>query len=298
MIKGFAKVALTSEENRYETVFRALDFFTQEIVKNIEKIDPNDHHKNYILIKPNCVVTNNPLAATHVDGLRAVLDFLEPIWQGRVVLAEGSGVGNTMEAFQNYGYLNLKKDFPRLEFSDLNYSNAIFIDIFDRELKKQRIKISDTLAESPLRISIGPPKTHNAAIVTLSIKNNAIGAILKEDKLKLCHDPRSLNRSIAAINEYTFPHLAIIDAWEGMEGNGPAEGKRVETRYCLCSANALAADVLATRLMGFNPLQVGYLNLLGEKELKDKIEVVGKESNSFYRQFKPHDTYLQQIQWE
>lgn len=298
MIKGFTKVALTSEENRYQTVFKALDFFTQEIVQIIDKIDTSDTHKNYICIKPNCVVSTNQLAATHVDAIRAMLDFLEPIWQGRVILAEGADGGNTMEAFKNYGYLELKKDFPNLEFSDLNFSDAIFIDIFDRNLNKQRIKIANTMAESLLRISIGPPKTHNATVVTASIKNMAVGSILKEDRKKLCHEYKSINRSIAAINEYTFPHLAVIDAWESMEGNGPADGRKVTTHYCACSINALAADCLVTELMGFNPLQVGYLNLLGVDKIKDRIEVLGRDPLSFKRKFKPHQTYLEQIQWE
>lgn len=298
MIKDFAKVALTSEENRYRTVFRALDFFTQEIVKIIDSIEIEDHHKNYVVIKPNCVVTNNPLAATHIEALRAVLDFLAPIWQGRIVLAEGSGVGNTMEAFKNYGYLGLKKDYPNLEFSDLNFSNAIFIDIFDKNLKPQRIKIANTVAESPLRISVGPPKTHDFTVVTASIKNMAVGSILKEDKMKLCHDPRSINRSIAAINEFTFPHLSVIDGWVGMEGNGPDSGDKVDSQFCVCSNNPLAADTLVTQIMGFNPLQIGYLNLLGAGKIQDKIEVVGKDQLAFRFHFKPHPTYLEQIQWE
>lgn len=298
MIKGFAKVALTAEENRYQTVFRALDFFTQEIVKIIDSIEIEDHHKNYVVIKPNCVVTNNPLAATNIEALRAVLDFLAPIWQGRVILAEGTGVGNTMEAFKNYGYLGLKKDYPNLEFSDLNFSNAIFIDVFDRDLKPQRIKIANTVCESPLRISVGPPKTHDSAVVTLSIKNMAIGSILKEDKMKLSHEPRSINRSIAAINEYTFPHLSVIDGWVGMEGNGPAHGHKVDSQFCVCSDNPLAADTLTTKIMGFHPLQIGYLNLLGAGKIQDKIEVIGKDPIAFRFHFKPHQTYLEQIQWE
>lgn len=298
MIKGFAKVSLTSEENRYQSVFRSLDFFTQEIVKIIDSIDINDHHKNYVLIKPNCVVTNNQLAATSAEAIRSILDFLEPIWQGRVILAEGAGMGNTMEGFRNYGYLELKKDYPNLEFSDLNFSNAIFIDIFDKNLKAQRIKISNTVAESPLRISVGPPKTHNATVVTLSIKNMAVGSILKEDKLNFCHQARSINRSIAAINEFTFPHIALIDGWQAMEGNGPDAGTKVETHYSICSNNPLAADCLAAKLMGFNPLQVGYLNLLGAEKIIDQIEVLGKEPAGFIRKFKPHPTYLKQIQWE
>jgi len=298
MIKGFIKVSLTSEENRYNTVFRSLDYFTQDIVKIIDSIDLADHHKNYILIKPNCIISSNPLASTHQDAIRAVLDFLAPIWTGRIIIAEGSGIGNTMEAFEKYGYLNLKKTFPNLEFSDLNFSNAIFIDIFDHDLKKQRIKISNTVAECPLRISVGPPKTHNSVIVTASIKNMAVGSILKEDKLRFDHSPRSINRSIVAINVYTYPHLSVIDGWESMEGQGPVDGKKVATHFSICSTNALAADCLTTELMGFNPLQIGYLNLLGAEKIKDQIEIVGRETTGFKFHFKPHSTYLEQIQWE
>lgn len=298
MIKGFAKVALTSEENRYETVFRGLDYFTQDIVRIIDSIDIDDHHKNYILIKPNCIVTDNNLAVTHVEAIRAVLDFLKPIWQGRIIIAEGSGIGNTMEAFKNFGYLDLKKLYPNLEYSDLNYSNAIFINIFDKDLKPLRIKIANTVQESPLRISVGPPKTHDSVIVTLSIKNMAVGSILKEDKMNIHQGPRAINRSLAILNEYTFPHLAVIDGWEAMEGNGPVSGNLVKTRFCVTSTNALAADVLTTELMGFNPVQIGYLNLLGAGKIKDRIEIVGKEPAGFARKFKPHASYLKQIQWQ
>lgn len=293
-----AKVSLTSEENRYNSVFRALDYFTQDIVKIIDSIDLNEHRKNYILIKPNCVVTDVPLAATHPDALRAVLDFLEPIWSGRVILGEGAGIGNTMEAFKNYGYLDLKKNYPTLEFSDLNYADAIFIDIFDKHLKAQRIKIANTVAECPLRISVGPPKTHNEVVVTLSIKNMAVGSILKEDKENIHQGLKAINRSIATINQYTFPHVSVIDGWESMEGDGPSSGQKLNTHFAVVSNNPLAADCFVTELMGFNPLQIGYLNLLGAQNVLSNIEVLGKDPISFKFHFKPHHSYLEQIQWE
>src|SRR3990167_6914683 len=131
------KVALTSAENRSETVFQALDFFKDELNRKIASLNPKE---DYILIKPNCVLTDNPNCATHLDALKTLLEFLIPLWSGRIILAEGSAE-NTFQAFQNYGYYELKKAFPDLEFLDLNYADAIFIDVFGRNLEPMTIRV-------------------------------------------------------------------------------------------------------------------------------------------------------------
>lgn len=287
------KVALTSEDNRYNTAFKALDYFSKELNDKIARLDQKE---DYILIKPNCVVSTNKNCATYPEAIKAVLDFLAPLWTGRIILAEGSSE-NTFDAFKNYGYEALKKAYSNLEFLDLNYADAVFIDVFDRELKPMTIKIANTFKEAPLRISVGPPKTHDSVIVTLSIKNCAVGAILKEDKAQIHQGPKAINRTIAEIDQFTRPHFAIIDGWQGMEGEGPASGQMVDTRFCVASMDALAADVLTTKLIGFNPVQIGYLNYLGAKEIQDKIEVVDRNPKDFQFHFKPHPTYLKQIEW-
>jgi len=148
-----------------------------------------------------------------------------------------------------------------------------------------------------MRVSVGPAKTHDAVVVTLSIKNMAVGSILKEDKEKIHSGFRGINKSIAMLYEYTHPHLAIIDAWESMEGNGPYDGSKVETHFAVASTNALAADTLVSELMGFNPLQIGYLNMLGAESTKVQTEIIGQDRASFQFHFKPHKTYLEQISW-
>lgn len=294
MKKDFVKVSLTSETDRYLTIFRSLDLMFVEISELIYGLDPE---VDYILLKPNCIDIKKEAAVTHVDALRAVLDFLQPIWPGRVIIAEGSGLGNTLEAFKNFGYFGLKNMFPNVELLDINYSNSIFVEAFDKNLKKMQIRISDTIAEAPLRISVGPPKTHDSAVVTLSIKNMAVGSILKEDKVKIHQGPKAINRSLAAINKHTFPHIAVIDGWLSMEGNGPVDGGGIETHFAVASCNALAADVFTTERMGFNPIQVGYLNLLGAADIRPLIQVTGKEPHEFNFHFKHPDNYLLQIQW-
>ncbi|MGA2667201.1 MAG: DUF362 domain-containing protein [Patescibacteria group bacterium] len=287
------RVALASAEDRYQSIFSALTKLTSEINSRVNQLNEEN---DYILLKPNCVVCHHPNCATRPDAIKAVLDFLAPIWNGKIILAEGSA-DNTLEAFENYGYIKLKDEYPRLDFLDLNYSDAIFVDIFDKDLKPVTIKISNTVAEAPLRISVGPAKTHNNVVVTLSIKNMAVGSVLKEDRNLIHQGNRALNRSIAALNEYTFPHLSIIDAWQSMEGDGPIDGKMVDTKFVAVSTNPLAADTLVTQMMGFNPIQIGYLNLLGAGRIQKKIEVVGLNPQQFQFHLKPHRTYLQQINW-
>jgi uncharacterized protein (DUF362 family) len=286
-------VSLASEEDRYQTVFKSLEFISKDINNLVGQLKPGN---DYILLKPNCVVDDVKNCATNIDALKATLDFLTSLWPGKIIFAEGSS-RNTFKAFENYGYNILKQRYENIEFLDLNYSDAIFVDIFDKNLRPQQIRISNTVAEAPLRISVGPPKTHDSVIVTLSIKNMAVGSILGEEKNVIHQGPIAINKSIAKLFEYTFPHLAIIDGWQGMEGNGPVRGKMVETKFAIASLNALAADMLATRLMGFNPLQIGYLSHLGAFEVQDQIHVLGKDPADFSFKFKPHDTYLEQIQW-
>lgn len=288
------KVALTREKDRYQTVFKALDAILTDITNKIYALNPK---KDYIVIKPNCIDTQKEAAVTHLDALMAVLDFLQPIWPGRMILAEGSGLGNTMEAFRNFQYLSLKNIFSNLEFLDLNFSDAIFVEAFDKNLKPFQIKISNTVAEAPLRISVGPPKTHDSVIVTLSIKNMAVGSILKEDKMKIHQGPKAINRTLAALNKYTFPHLSIIDGWISMEGEGPVEGQTRETHFAVSSTDCLAADVFTAKRLGFNPIQIGYLNLLGAAKIQNLIQSVGGNPNDFNFHFKKPSTYLKQIQW-
>lgn len=287
------KVSLASTNDRYHTVFNVLTNLTTEINSLINQLDEKS---DYILIKPNCVASRQPKCATHVDAIKAVLDFLAPLWDGRVILAEGSAE-NTIEAFDCYGYVKLKPDYPKLEFLDLNYSDAIFVDIFDQSLKPLTVKISNTVAEAPLRISVGPPKTHDNVIFTASIKNMAVASILKEDRGLIHQGNRAINRSIAALYEYTFPHLAVVDGWQAMEGDGPINGKLVDTKFAAASTNPIALDAVVAQMLGFNPVQIGYLNILGAAKAIEKLETIGADPRSLQFHLRPHRTYLEQLNW-
>jgi uncharacterized protein (DUF362 family) len=95
--------------------------------------------------------------------------------------------------------------------------------------------------------------------------------------------------------------LAVIDGYDGMEGNGPVGGTLVEHRVCLVSPDWLAADRVAVELMGIDYAKVGYLNYcaqagLGEGDLQ-KIEVLGEPVAKLIRQYKLADNIDKQLIW-
>src|SRR5208337_3943094 len=86
------KVALTHGDNRTDNVFRALKSVEKEIAQSIGN--------RRVVIKPNNVSSTNQLAATHVDALEGILEFLKSIGKlDNAIIAE-SAAGSTPQAFQ------------------------------------------------------------------------------------------------------------------------------------------------------------------------------------------------------
>jgi len=64
-------------------------------------------------------------------------------------------------------------------------------------------------------------------MVSLSIKNLAMGSIFRNDKKTVHQGISEINMFIADIAEQVWPDLAVIDGSEGMEGDGPSSGQAV-----------------------------------------------------------------------
>jgi uncharacterized protein (DUF362 family) len=97
------------------------------------------------------------------------------------------------------------------------------------------------------------------------------------------------------------PHLAILDGYDGMEGNGPVAGTKVDHRVSVISTDWLAADRVAVELMGIDFAKIGYLNYcaeagMGETDLA-KIEILGEPIARHVRQYQLADNIEQQLTW-
>jgi len=98
------------------------------------------------------------------------------------------------------------------------------------------------------------------------------------------------------------PHLAVIDGFTGMQGNGPVSGEPIEARVAIASRDFLAADRVGLEVMGIRFEDVGYLQYsaqagLGEGDLK-KIEILGTPLAQCRQKFKPHPSHKRQLAWK
>jgi uncharacterized protein (DUF362 family) len=133
-------------------------------------------------------------------------------------------------------------------------------------------------------------------------KGNLLGRAGGSSKMAMHQGIPVLNLNLALVAPHVWPHLAVIDGWQGMEGEGPGDGDPVDWRVALASTDPLAVDVLTTHLMGFDPAQVGYLHYCRQLELGvgelDRIGVVGNIAlEEARRAFAPHPTHQRQLRW-
>lgn len=289
---GPARVSLVKGEDRYKNIMHSLKTFEKEILTAIGD--------KTILLKPNVVLADNPLAVTHVDAVRAILDFLTPHFKRQIIVGE-AGHHQTFDGYKNAGYLELEKSY-NIKLVDLNRDKFEYRYVFGVEHNPIPVRISSTFLDPDIFIiSAAQMKTHNFVLVTLSLKNVLLGCPIKDEKSNdkaLLHTGPSEVNDICHFNMFhiaqdVFPDLAVIDGFEAMEGNGPAWGTPLKARLALTSLDAVAADTVATRIMGFDPQRVLYLASMnkagmGQGDL-DKISVLGTPLDQCLHKFKAHE---------
>lgn len=287
-----ARVSLVKGKNRYDIVLEALKLIEDEVLSSIGR--------KRILIKPNIVLSECAACVTHVDAVRAVLDFLAPHVKGRILIGE-SGVQDTMKGFLYNGYGELEKDYD-VQLLDLNRDTYQTRYVLGLNNAPTPIRIINTFFDPNLYIiSIARMKTHNYVFVTLSIKNVIMGSPLNDakgnDKGLMHQAPPAkndlLHYNMLHIAHEIFPDLAVIDGYVGIEGNGPAWGVPIGSKVALASRDAVAADITGTRVMGFDPRMINYLNAmaaagLGQGET-DKIQLLGTPLDQCVMKYKPNE---------
>jgi uncharacterized protein (DUF362 family) len=289
---GPARVSLVKGKNRYDMILQSLKLIENDILGSIGQ--------KRILIKPNIVLPHCAACVTHVDAVRAVLDFLAPHVKDPILIGESANQ-DTMGGFLYNGYGELEKNY-RVKLVDLNRDTSRTRYVLGLDNKPTPVRIIDTFFDPNLYIiSVARMKTHNYVFVTLSIKNVILAAPLNDAKGNdkgLMHQAKPAKNDILHYNMFhiaqeIFPDLAVIDGFVGIEGNGPAWGVPIGSKVALASLDAVAADITGTRVMGFDPRQINYLNAMADGGLGqgdyDKIELLGTPLEQCVTKYKPNE---------
>ncbi|HWH68240.1 MAG TPA: DUF362 domain-containing protein [Candidatus Sulfotelmatobacter sp.] len=305
-----SRVALNAGDDRADVAFKGLKAFEKQIAAAIGN--------KRVIIKPNNVAIDNQLSASHAANLEGILEFLKAIGKTNVVIAESAANGPTLDGFANYGYNRLAQKYG-VRLMDLDQEGFEVLHCFDEnDFRPHPCRMSKVLLDpNNFIISAAKFKTHDRVVATLSLKNIVVGAPIKDPGFRwgpgakpgakndkpLTHGSgfRGINYNLYALAPRLHPHLAVIDGFEGMEGEGPVGGTPVNHRVCVVSPDWLAADRVAIELMGIDFTKVGYLNFcgqtgLGESDLS-KIEILGPALKDHIKSYKLAKNIDQQLIW-
>jgi uncharacterized protein (DUF362 family) len=253
-----------------------------------------------ILIKPNAARSAYPGSGvtTHPLVVKATINHLKEKGADRIVIGESCIFG--VKAKEAFGMTGMKEvcEKEKVQLIDFDQVDPVDLTIPGGKVIR-KIKVPSILKEFDFIISIPVMKTHMHTQVTLSIKNMK-GCLWRREKVRL-HQLRckkeitrgykELDIAISEMATVLFPHFAIIDGTVGMEGMGPAYGKMKEVGIIVVGHNALSADAVASRLMGFDPEGVPHLKLSAEKGLGEieieRISIEPRDSLKWEIPFNP-----------
>jgi uncharacterized protein (DUF362 family) len=288
----------------------------QSLVAIEDQILPVLQTKKRVVIKPNIVNPFNQLASTHVDALHGILDFLAPRFRGPVAIAESSA-GFTTEGYDNLHYQQVVAEHKPLAVSlvDLNEEGKYQTHtILDGDLHAVPVRLAARLLDpEAFVICSARLKTHNTVIATLSIKNMALGAPLHSASKESPHwnDKRLYHGGVRQTHVdimLTAQRLqpcwgaAVLDGYEGMEGNGPNNGTAVPSRIAIASTDYVAADRVGLEAMSIDPGWVAYLGYcgrcgLGQADLS-RIDIRGAKLADVARKYRMHEDLERELKWQ
>ncbi len=221
-----------------------------------------------VVLKPNLVEFDSATTInTHPLLVHAALEAFRSLGAAEVRIAEGPGHRRiTSDLADAAGYFQTVPAFEDL-FTDLNLDEITAIRLNRPVSKLRTVYFPNTALGCDLLVSMPKMKTHHWVGATLSMKNLfglLPGGVYGWPK-NILHWA-GINESIVDIHA-TFPNtFAIVDGIDGMEGNGPIQGTPKHAGVLVAGANLPAVDATCCRIMGIDPLKIGYLPMSAGNE--------------------------------
>ena len=218
-----------------------------------------------VFLKPNMVEYERDSAInTHASVVAGAAVAFRSAGAREVVVGEGPGHRRDLEYLLGSTglYEHLKE--LRVRFVDLNHDDVRTVTLGSRFTGLTELALPTELLQSDFIVSMPKLKTHHWAGVTASMKNffGAVpGAVYGWPK-NILH-MRGIENSIVDLNATIRPHLSIVDAVTGMEGDGPIMGKARHVGTILMGTDLVAVDATCARMIGLDPIKLGYLEAAG-----------------------------------
>ncbi|MBS1857896.1 MAG: DUF362 domain-containing protein [Acidobacteria bacterium] len=280
----------------------AYDQRVYDIMRRLVAEHAGDVRGRNVLLKPN-LVEFEPASSinTHPILVHAAAEAFRAQGAASVRIAEGPGHRrNTLDLADAAGYFHTVPGFED-DFTDLNLDDVTRVHPARQFSRIEKLYLPNTALRADLLVSMPKMKTHHWVGATLSMKNlfGVVPSGIYGWPKNVLHWA-GIEQSIVDLH-HAFPrHMAIVDGIVGMEGNGPIQGTPKAAGVLVAGRDPVAVDATCCRIMGIDPLRVGYLKLAvqsGGSLAGHDIEQTGEHIASVATPFEliPEFGYLRQV---
>lgn len=226
-----------------------------------------------VLLKPN-VLSDSPKeknVTTHPVVVQATIRLLRKKGAKKIFVGDSPGLQGANFKPIKSGMLDVC-EIEGVAWVDFTKETVVKkLPIVDHKLKFAKI-----IDQVDLSISLSKFKTHEFMYATGSVKN-MFGLIpsTKKSAQHLRHPSRnSFAKMICGLMHYAKVEYTIMDAIEGMEGAGPANGTTRKVGKIIAGADPFAVDIAQATIMGYDPMKLPIIACGIENNLTDisKIE--------------------------
>jgi uncharacterized protein (DUF362 family) len=238
--------------------------------------------KKPVLIKPNYINSRHPSTGITTDSrvIEGIVKFLRERKIEEIIIGEGSGWGDTFQAFKVAGVDAVAERYG-VKLVDLNKDE--FVEVSPpNPLSLKKVRVAKTALESTI-ISVPKLKPHREAMVTLSLKN-MMGALATKGTMHV----GSLSKNIVDLASILKPSIAVIDGIIAGEGH-ETSGNPIEMDLVIAGTDPVAVDAVGAAVMGIEPTEVKHLVLAEKKGLGtsnlEEITILGEPIEKVKRKF-------------
>jgi uncharacterized protein (DUF362 family) len=220
-----------------------------------------------VIVKPNiCNASYGPEYASTTNPMvvATLVSLCLEAGAARVRVMDLPFSGTAVQAYKVSGIREaVERAGGQMEVMSMAKYTDVAFPTSARDLKTW--KVYPDILQANVFINVPIAKTHDAATLTLAMKN-LMGVVLNRASLHL-----SLHQRIADLSTLIKPTLNVIDGVRVLTKNGPTGGSLdyvVQANTVIASHDIVAADAYAAQLF-FNkkPEQVGYIRLGSEMGL-------------------------------
>jgi uncharacterized protein (DUF362 family)/Pyruvate/2-oxoacid:ferredoxin oxidoreductase delta subunit len=250
-----------------------------ECLDNIPGIKSRIKDGSRVLLKANLLKKNVPddAVTTHPAVVEAIVRYLQEAG-AKVIIGDSPGGPFNVKRLNNIYKVSGMTQVAENTGCELNYDTSA-VDIINEEAQKlKQMKIIKIAKDVDFIVSAAKFKTHGMMLYTGAVKNlfGVIPGLIKAEYHFKMNNAENFAHHLVDICEYIKPVFTIIDAIEGMEGDGPSAGEKRHVGLLLASESSYALDTVGAHIMGIQPLEVPTVKIAKERgifsgELKDLL---------------------------